>query len=108
LLAAERLGGLGLCCGVDVMWARWNSNRQPPNLPLVNQPDEGTGWTFSPATPEAMTDAVASAVRCWRQDKAEWGRVVARGMRSDHSWDDAALKYERVLLKLRKPSPARV
>jgi len=74
----------------------------PPNTLPRPQTDEGTGWTFSPATAEALGDAVAAAVRCFRERPAGWKGVMERGMRVDHSWDDAAVKYERVLLGLQK------
>ncbi|KIY97962.1 starch synthase [Monoraphidium neglectum] len=60
--------------------------------------EEGTGWTFSPATLDALAGAVAAAVRCYRSSPAAWGAVVRRGMAADHSWEGAAEQYEKVLL----------
>ena len=63
--------------------------------------DDGTGWTFAPATPAALGDAVAAAVRVFRCDPQRWRQVAARGMARDWSWDVAAARYEAVLLGLR-------
>jgi glycogen synthase len=66
--------------------------------PSVTVAEEGTGWTFSPATLDALAGAVAAAVRCYRSSPAAWGAVVRRGMAADHSWEGAAEQYEKVLL----------
>jgi glycogen synthase len=70
--------------------------------------DEGTGWTFAPATAEALADAVAQAVRCFRDAPATWAGVMRRGMSADHSWEGAASAYERVLLRARQERLAAV
>ncbi|KAI8473990.1 MAG: hypothetical protein J3K34DRAFT_156151 [Monoraphidium minutum] len=60
--------------------------------------DDGTGWTFSPPTAEALAAAVGAAARCYRSERGRWAGVVARGMAGDYGWDRAAAKYEKVLL----------
>jgi starch synthase len=64
--------------------------------------DEGTGWTFAPASAEALGDAVASAVGVYRGEPAKWAAIRGRGMAADWGWGGASEKYERVLLGLKQ------
>jgi len=52
----------------------------------------GTGFKFTPYTPEAFLAALERARRI-RRDPALWARLVANGMAKDFSWNRAAAEY---------------
>jgi starch synthase len=54
----------------------------------------GTGFKFTPYTPEAFRAALARAFTA-RRRPAVWTRLVANGMAEDFSWDRAAREYVR-------------
>ncbi|GAX77059.1 hypothetical protein CEUSTIGMA_g4505.t1 [Chlamydomonas eustigma] len=56
----------------------------------------GTGWTFSPATVEAMMDALGAAVQLYSDDRLAWQEGQKRCMRKDFSWVQAALQYSKL------------
>lgn len=51
-----------------------------------------TGFTFGPATADALGGALQRAVACYRH-KTQWHPLMLRGMAQDFSWDIAAKKY---------------
>jgi starch synthase len=53
---------------------------------------EGNGFKFGPYEPGAFFAAVQQAVETF-QNPESWGRIVARGMKEDFSWDRSALQY---------------
>ncbi|MGQ9591020.1 MAG: 1,4-alpha-glucan branching protein domain-containing protein [Planctomycetota bacterium] len=53
---------------------------------------DGDGFAFEPYEADALIDAVARAVRAYR-DPARWERIVRAGMSRDFSWDASALRY---------------
>jgi starch synthase len=55
----------------------------------------GTGFTFSPCTPEALRDALDRALAV-RRDRAAWAGLVRNGMREDFSWERSARAYQMV------------
>jgi starch synthase len=55
----------------------------------------GTGFKFTPYTPEAFLGALDRALRT-RRDARLWARLVANGMAQDFSWDRAAQEYRRL------------
>ena len=52
----------------------------------------GTGFKFTPYTPDAFLAALERALRTHR-DPALWARLVANGMAQDFSWSRAAAEY---------------
>jgi len=52
----------------------------------------GTGFKFTPYTPDAFLAALERALRT-RRDPALWARLVANGMAQDFSWSRAAAEY---------------
>ncbi len=52
----------------------------------------GTGFKFTPYTPDAFLAALERALRT-RRDPARWARLVANGMAQDFSWGRAAAEY---------------
>ena len=54
--------------------------------------DQSTGFVFGPATADALGGALTRTIGRYRQ-KAQWGRLMLRGMAQDFSWDSAAEKY---------------
>jgi starch synthase len=56
---------------------------------------EGTGFTFTDYTPQALLDAVRRAFTAYG-DKKAWSRIQQAGMREDHSWAASARQYVRV------------
>ena len=57
----------------------------------------GTGWTFGPATSDAMCSAMATAVMTYREHRDAWIEIQKRGMRTDLSWSEAARQYEQIV-----------
>jgi starch synthase len=55
----------------------------------------GTGFTFSPCTPEALRDALDRTLAV-RRDRAAWAGLVRNGMREDFSWERSARAYQMV------------
>jgi len=51
-----------------------------------------TGFQFAPVTVEALSAAIARAVRCYR-DQATWRSLQQRGMATDVSWRRPATQY---------------
>lgn len=60
----------------------------------------GTGYTFSPATLDALVDTLSSAVRLYSEEPEAWRALQLRGMRSDFSWGHAASQYELLFAEL--------
>ena len=60
--------------------------------PAAVQGDTATGFTFGPATPAALAQALQQAVSAYRQP-ALWQQLVWRGMAQNFSWDAAARQY---------------
>jgi starch synthase len=56
-------------------------------------PDDGNGFSFQAATPEALLDAVARASAA-RADGPRFAAIQARGMMEDVSWAGPAARYE--------------
>jgi len=50
------------------------------------------GFTFSAADAVALGEALARAVRAWR-DKTLWNAIQRTGMAQDFSWDRSAASY---------------
>ncbi|HVR73007.1 MAG TPA: 1,4-alpha-glucan branching protein domain-containing protein [Planctomycetota bacterium] len=55
-------------------------------------PGGGVGFSFDEYLPEALLDAMARAVRAFR-DPERWRRIVRAGMHGDNSWSASAAKY---------------
>ncbi|MBI5637355.1 MAG: glycogen synthase GlgA [Nitrospinae bacterium] len=53
---------------------------------------KGNGFSFKPATPQALLGAVKKAVKTFA-GKKEWDRIVQNGMAEDHSWRTSAEQY---------------
>ena len=62
--------------------------------------DTGTGWTFSPATPEALARALGWALLTWSDYPEVFRRIQARGMAQDVSWARSAEAYEAAFAEL--------
>jgi starch synthase len=56
---------------------------------------EGTGFKFSPDSPDALHEAVQRALAV-RRDPAAWTRIQERGMREDFSWEQSARAYRNL------------
>jgi starch synthase len=57
--------------------------------------ESGTGFLFSPHTPEAFAAALADALSV-SEDRDEWRRLVVNGMNQDFSWGTRAAQYREV------------
>ncbi|MBI4582489.1 MAG: DUF1957 domain-containing protein [Planctomycetes bacterium] len=55
-------------------------------------PGGGVGFSFEPYTAEAMVEALARAVRAYK-DRERWLRIIKAGMGVDNSWSRSAKKY---------------
>lgn len=52
-----------------------------------------TGFTFTPAGPDALLQAVMEAAHVRRDEPQRWSEMVAGAMRRDWSWDVPARRY---------------
>lgn len=70
---------------------------------------QGTGFTFTDYTPEALRTALDRALTVYRNPRI-WKALQARGMRQDFSWDRSACEYvklyERALARKRSGAGA--
>lgn len=60
--------------------------------------ESGLGWTFDSADANKLIDALGNCLLTYRQYKQSWEGLQMRGMQQDLSWDNAANKYEEVLV----------
>ena len=58
-----------------------------------DDPEQGNGFVFGPAEPEALTAAVRRALAAMA-DPTRFRRIQAAGMARDHSWRVPAAEYE--------------
>lgn len=64
-------------------------------IPFNVYTDEGNGFSFAPYNAHEMLYAIERACN-YRKDKALWGRLVDRAMRSDYSWVRSAKEYVKL------------
>jgi starch synthase len=57
----------------------------------------GTGWTFSPATAQALVATMKRAVSVYRNNPRRWRSIQVKGMEKDFGWSRAARSYEEVI-----------
>jgi starch synthase len=57
--------------------------------------DEQTGFKFAEYAPEALQDAIAQALKAFKQPEA-WIARMRRGMAKDFSWNASAAAYQRL------------
>ncbi len=60
---------------------------------------EGTGFVFDAFDAHALSKAIESALRTWR-DPVQWRRLQQNGMATDYSWERQILKYVELYKKL--------
>ncbi|CAK9162917.1 unnamed protein product [Ilex paraguariensis] len=60
--------------------------------------ETGLGWTFDRAEANLLINALGNCLLTYRQYKESWEGIHRRGMMQDLSWDNAAQKYEEVLV----------
>lgn len=61
---------------------------------IDSYPGDGTGFSFSDYTAEALIDAVFRALRVFRsRGRKRWTETVRRAMEQDYSWENSARKY---------------
>ena len=58
----------------------------------------GTGWTFDRAEGEAFRHALGNAMYTYRDYRDSFNSVALRGMQQDLSWDNAAQRYEEMIV----------
>jgi len=54
--------------------------------------EEANGFTFEPATAEALREALERAIALFGKPK-QWTKLIKNGMREDHSWQRSAEQY---------------
>lgn len=59
---------------------------------LSIEPDEGNGFSFLAADPDAFLDACLRAMRHY-ENEAEWDTLIPRVMQQDYSWDKPTEAY---------------
>lgn len=62
---------------------------------VVAEPEKGTGYKFSDYSPEAFVGALKRAVEDFGRQE-NWREIMRRGMERNFSWDNIALRYEKV------------
>ena len=67
----------------------------------------GTGFKFTPYTPDAFMAALTRALRL-HADPAAWQRLMRNGMAQDFSWHRAARAYARLYAELPRPEVPRL
>ncbi|CAL5370667.1 unnamed protein product [Camellia sinensis] len=60
--------------------------------------ESGLGWTFDRAETGKLIHALENCLLTYREYKNSWEGIQRRGMMQDLSWDNAAQKYEEVLV----------
>ncbi|KAK1563287.1 hypothetical protein Q3G72_025410 [Acer saccharum] len=60
--------------------------------------ESGLGWTFDSAEAGKLIHALGNCLLTYREYKKSWEGLQRRGMTQDLSWDNAAQKYEEVLV----------
>ncbi|XP_039016995.1 granule-bound starch synthase 2, chloroplastic/amyloplastic-like [Hibiscus syriacus] len=60
--------------------------------------ESGLGWTFDSADASKLIYALGNCLLTYRDYKESWDGLRRRGMMQDLSWDNAAQKYEEVLV----------
>ncbi|KAJ0244655.1 Starch synthase 2 [Hirschfeldia incana] len=60
--------------------------------------ETGLGWTFDSAEAGKLIHALGNCLLTYREYKESWEGLQRRGMTQDLSWDNAAEKYEEVLV----------
>ncbi|KAE8694447.1 Granule-bound starch synthase 2 [Hibiscus syriacus] len=60
--------------------------------------ESGLGWTFDSADANKLIHALGNCLLTYREYKTSWEGLQIRGMKQDLSWDNAAEKYEEVLV----------
>lgn len=56
----------------------------------------GTGFLFSPPSPESLMSALTAATRVYHDKPERWRMLQRSCMRQDFSWNKAALQYEQL------------
>jgi starch synthase len=59
-----------------------------------------TGFLFQDYTPAAFRQAIARALRLYREQPAQWRRLQQAGMAQDWSWGKSAAAYEQLYQRL--------
>ncbi|TYI74949.1 hypothetical protein E1A91_D07G240100v1 [Gossypium mustelinum] len=60
--------------------------------------ESGFGWTFDSADASKLIHALGNCLLTYREYKESWDGLRRRGTMQDLSWDNAAQKYEKVLV----------
>ncbi|PRQ53601.1 putative starch synthase [Rosa chinensis] len=60
--------------------------------------ESGLGWTFDSADTGKLIHALGNCIYTYREYKQSWVGIQRRGMMQDLSWDNAAQKYEEVVV----------
>jgi starch synthase len=79
--------------------ARATGGLQDTIVDATNDPANGTGFLFKPATGAALAGALERALEAYA-DKRRWKAIQERGMREDFSWEKSALEYVRLYREL--------
>ena len=64
----------------------------------LEYPDSGTGFKFYEYKPEAILEAIRSALELY-EDGSKWAQIQKRAMAQDFSWDRSARQYIEVYEK---------
>ncbi|MBR6792052.1 MAG: starch synthase, partial [Ruminococcus sp.] len=54
----------------------------------------GTGFSFSNYNADEMLNVINYSKKVYYENRAEWDKMVKRGMETDYSWSSSAKQYE--------------
>lgn len=60
----------------------------------------GNGFSFKNFNAHEMRDTISYAKKIFFEKKADWNKIVERGMQQDFSWEASARKYEKLYERL--------
>ncbi len=58
--------------------------------------NQGTGFLFTPAKPEALVNAIHRALVIYMEDPSGWMEIQVRDMQQDFSWSRSAQEYKKL------------
>ena len=79
--------------------ARATGGLQDTIVDIASSAENGTGFLFKPATPDAFAETLHRALGVY-SDEERWSAIQMRGMRQDFSWENSAVKYVKLYREL--------
>lgn len=74
-------------------------------IDLRENPDEGTGFVFTPLDQDSLAGAIERATAAYRNYR-RWRPLMVRAMEQNFSWEESAKHYVKLFLKEGEPAAA--